>query len=149
VTRNRKKIRTLRGSRTCGGGNAKKRRGAGHRGGRGLAGTGKNKKTKYDWARKHLPDHLGRRGFKMPQAVMREEKIMNVQDLDQKIDFYCEKGLAEKKGDTIFVELGKIGISKVLGKGTVRRKLNVSAPSFSESAIQKIESAGGTCNAIS
>jgi large subunit ribosomal protein L15 len=149
VTRKRKKIRTLRGSRTCGGGNAKKRRGAGHKGGRGLAGSGKNKKTKLDWAKKHFPDHLGRRGFKMPQAVMKEEKIMNVQELGQKIDSYCEQGLAEKKGDTISVDLGKLGISKVLGNGNVRRKLNVSAPSFSESAVRKIESAGGTCNASS
>ena len=46
MIRVKKKSTKMRGSRTCGGGCSKKRRGAGHRGGRGLAGTGKKKKKK-------------------------------------------------------------------------------------------------------
>ncbi len=149
MIRKQRKTRKMRGSRTCGGGNPKKRRGAGHKGGRGLAGSGKNKKTKADFVRIQFPGHLGRRGFKRPQKILVEEETMNIQELDQKIETYLEQGMAEKKGDVISVDVGKLGISKVLGKGKVTRKLEVTAPSFSESAVQKIEEMGGTVNASS
>lgn len=152
MIRKRKKIRKLRGSRTCGGGNAKKRRGAGHRGGRGLAGSGKSKKTKSDYVRIHFPDHIGRRGFKRPQKIVKKEspktkKEMNVQELDEMIETYLKKGIAEKKGDIIRIDVEKLGISKVLGRGKVTRKLDVTAPHFSEAAVQKIEHKGGKVHA--
>ncbi len=143
MIRKRRKIRTMRGSRTCGGGNPKKRRGAGHRGGRGLAGGGKNKKTKADFVRIHFPGHLGRRGFKRPQKVLQNEDTINLEELDQRIPSYLEEGIARKKGDFIVVDLNPTGITKVLGKGKITHKLEVSAPHFSESAVRKIESAGG------
>ncbi len=148
MIRKRRKIRNMRGSRTCGGGNPKKRRGAGNRGGRGLAGSGKGKKTKADWVRINLPDHLGRRGFKRPQEMSVRDVIINLQELDQKITTYLEKGIAHKKGDLISVDLQKLGISKVLGKGKVTRKLEVSAPHFSASAVRKIEEKGGKANVV-
>lgn len=139
----------MRGSRTCGGGNAKKRRGAGHRGGRGLAGSGKSKKTKLDLVKKKYPDHIGRRGFKRPQKVLVKEKIINVQELDQNIHELLEQGTAQKKGDTIVVDLHNLGISKVLGTGKVTKKLEVTAPSFSAAAVRKIEERGGKVHAKS
>lgn len=147
MKRKQKKTKKLRGSRTCGGGNAKKRRGAGHRGGRGLAGGGKNKKTKADKVRMQFPDHIGKRGFKRPQKVITEKGTINVQDLDQNIEFYLEQGFAEQKGDTITVDVEPLGVAKVLGKGKVTRKLEVKAPGFSESAVRKIEEMGGAANA--
>ncbi|KYK31881.1 MAG: 50S ribosomal protein L15 [Theionarchaea archaeon] len=147
MKRKQKKTKKLRGSRTCGGGNTKKRRGAGNRGGRGLAGGGKNKKTKADKVRMQFPDHIGRRGFKRPQKVITEEGTINVQDLDQNIKFYLEQGIAEQEGDIITVDVQNLGITKVLGKGKVTRKLKVKAPGFSESAVRKIEEMGGTVNA--
>lgn len=147
MKRKQKKTKKLRGSRTCGGGNAKKRRGAGHRGGRGLAGGGKNKKTKADKVRMQFPDHIGKRGFKRPQKVITEKGTINVQDLDQNIEFYLEQGFAEQKGDTIAVDVEPLGVAKVLGKGKVTRKLEVKAPGFSESAVRKIEEMGGAANA--
>lgn len=149
MIRKRRKITRLRGSRTCGGGSSKKRRGGGHRGGRGLAGSGKSKKTKSDQVRINLPDHIGRRGFKRPQKVVKVEsgkREINVQELDEMIDMYLEKGIAEKKGDVISINVEKLGISKVLGTGRVTRKLEVSAPRFSEAAKKKIEHMGGKVN---
>ena len=49
-----KKTAKLRGSRTHGYGSSKKHRGGGSRGGRGMAGTKRQKKT---WMLKHCPDH--------------------------------------------------------------------------------------------
>jgi large subunit ribosomal protein L15 len=149
VRRKRKKIRKLRGSRTCGGGNAKKRRGAGNRGGRGLAGSGKNKKTKADWVRQNLPGHLGKRGFKRPLAVITEDTVMNVRELDENIDQFIQEGIATVKGDIILLNTEDIGVTKVLGKGRITKKLDVTAPAFSESAAKKIEAAGGTAHASS
>ena len=139
----------MRGSRTCGGGNPKKRRGGGHRGGRGLAGSGKSKKTKADFVRIHFPDHIGRRGFKRPPKVLHKKETINVQELDQNIDAYVQQGVAQKKGDTIFIDVGKLGISKVLGTGKVTQKLDVTAPKFSGSAVAKIEEMGGETHASS
>ncbi len=149
MIRKRRKIRTKRGSRSCGGGNVKKRKGGGHRGGRGLAGGGKNKKTKADMVRQKYPNHFGKRGFKRPQAVTKKGKTINVQELDQRINTYIEQGIAHKKGDVITVHVGKIGVTKVLGAGKITRKLNVYAPQFSKVAVQKIEKAGGKINASS
>ena len=137
----------MRGSRTCGGGNPKKRRGGGHRGGRGLAGGGKNKKTKADYVRKNFPGHLGRSGFKRPQKMMVDKETINVRELDQNWNTYVEKGLARKKGDTIIINVKDLGVSKVLGTGKVTQKFDISAPSFSESAVKKIEAQGGTVHA--
>jgi large subunit ribosomal protein L15 len=133
----------MRGSRTCGGGSSKNRRGGGHRGGRGLAGSGKSKKTKLDYVKKNFPDHIGRRGFKRPVKVVVPKEVINVQELDECIDTYVEEGKAKKKGDTFIIDLKVLGISKVLGTGKVTKKLDVSAPSFSKAAVQKIEERGG------
>lgn len=144
MIRKRKKIRTMRGSRSVGGGSVKNRRGGGHRGGRGLAGSGKNKKTKADFVRQNYPGHIGRRGFKRPSKVQRDEPIINLQDLDQQIPHLLETGQAEKKGDKIVIDVGDLGIAKVLGTGFVTHALEVTAQSFSHSAQEKIEQAGGT-----
>jgi large subunit ribosomal protein L15 len=139
----------MRGSRSVGGGSVKNRRGGGSTGGRGLAGSGKSKKTKSDYVRINFPGHIGRRGFKRPQKVLKEVKIINVQDLDQQIPALLKSGHAHKKGDSITIDVGVLGIGKVLGKGTVTHKLAVTAPSFSQSAVAKIEQAGGTAHASS
>ena len=143
MIRKRRKIRTKRGSRSCGGGNVKKRKGGGHRGGRGLAGGGKNKKTKADMVRQKYPNHFGKSGFKRPQAVIKKEKTMNVQELDQNIAVYVEEGIATQKGNVITIDLGALGVTKVLGAGKVTHRLQVTAPAFSKSAAAKIEKAGG------
>ncbi len=50
-----------------------------------------------------------------------------------------------------FVELGLAGkndLVKVLGRGALKAKLNISADKFSKSAIQAIEKAGGTATEL-
>ena len=63
--------------------------------------------------------------------------------------------LEEVEGDTVdvarFVELGlakKGQLVKVLGGGTLTRKLTVSAHAFSKSAAEAINSAGGTVTVV-
>ena len=64
TTNKRKKVVKYRGSHTHGGGAKKKRRGAGHRGGRGMAGSGKRADQKKPTILKlYGNSYFGKKGF--------------------------------------------------------------------------------------
>jgi large subunit ribosomal protein L15 len=131
----------FRGSRTCGGGTHKNRRGAGNRGGRGKAGG-----CKHHFVRAMLRGYsYGKHGFKRPDAVSRDISIVNVGELDELAPYLVEEGLAEVKDGTYHINLENLGIEKVLGSGRVTRNLIVTSEIFSESAREKIKNAGGSC----
>jgi len=124
-----------RGSRTHGGGSQKNRRGAGHRGGRGDAGRKKHE------AKDH--PQLGKSGFKRPGKVVEDVEVSNVGDIDRQIDALVDRGVAEETEDGYAVDASALGVDKVLGSGQVRNTLTVRADDFSDSAVEKIEDAGG------
>lgn len=138
MARSARKIRKKRGSRSCGGGSHKKKRGAGHRGGKGMAGT---HKSKWTWVIKYDPEHFGRRGFKTPKAVKKRIRTINVGEL--------EKLAQIQKGKKSTLDLASLNYDKVLGKGKVSIPLVVRADSFTEKAVKKIESAGGKAVSLS
>ncbi|MGB9937902.1 MAG: uL15m family ribosomal protein [Methanobacterium sp.] len=140
MIRRTRKIRKLRGSRTIGGGSSKKRRGAGHRGGRGNAGL---HKSKWTWTVKYDPKHFGKYGFKRPQRSITKFNPVNLDYLDEKSEEFVQQGLAQKKDDIIEIDVTNLGYNKVLGKGKLTRALIIKSPMFSSSAVQKIEEAGG------
>ena len=129
----------MRGTHTHGGGSKKKRRGAGSRGGRGLAGTGKRGDSKKPliW---HT-NYFGKSGFKKKNP--RTIKAINIEDLCGLINKLLNKGLVEKKGDGYNVNLKKVGYDKLLGKGSVSSKLSIKVRFASENAIKKVQAAGG------
>ena len=133
--RRRKKSIKLRGSRTYGYGSHKKHRGGGSRGGRGMAGTKKHKKT---WMLRHMPGHLGKRGFKslVQRKLIPVKRAVNVRDLER-------LAAGEKE-----LDVSKHGYGRVLGGGSVRIALSVKAGYFTESARQKIEKAKGKAVAL-
>ena len=130
----------MRGSRTIGGGSSKKRRGAGHRGGRGMAG---GHKHMWSWMVKYDPDHYGKSGFKRPQKTVYKFNPINLEFLDEKLEELVSDGIAEKKEGKIIVDVSKLGYNKVLGKGRITKPAIIKSPKFSQSAIEKIEEAGG------
>lgn len=140
MVRRRRKVRKLRGSRTMGGGSVKKRRGAGHRGGRGMAGSHKHKWTAVI---KRDRGHFGKRGFTHPIKARKVANPINVGDLDQRLDKLLEEKIAKREGDKFVVEAGRLGVDKVMGGGKVTRPIKVVAKEFSESAKKKLEGAGG------
>lgn len=124
-----RKHRKNRGSKTCGWGSKKTHRGAGGRGGRGMAGAGKRAKHKKIGILKEFGNaYFGKKGFRRPQKVLEFSKIINVGDLNFK----------EGK-----VDLTKLGYTKLLGKGSINKKYEITIKSFSKSAKEKIEKAGG------
>lgn len=139
MKRKDKKTYKKRGSRRCGGGSAKNRKGAGHRGGRGNAGTGKRSKHKYNPSLHGVGSH----GFTRPPQLVKEKPIVNLHYLNDNLDKLLKEGVASKKGDKILVDASKLGVSKVLGRGNLTEDFSVKAEEFSEKAKMKLEERGG------
>ena len=132
----------FRGSRTCGGGTSKNRRGAGNRGGRGKSGENKHHATlaqKMGYHRGH------QKGFTRPLKTLKDASIVNVGELDELADQLVEDGFAELNDEVYHIDLNGLDIEKVLGTGRVSKKLAVTACEFSATARSKIEDAGGSC----
>ena len=128
-----------RGSRTCGGGTHKNRRGAVNRGGRGRAGINAHHFVK--WYKEMGGPVFGKDGFSNSSQVT--VTVMDVGIIDQIIPSLLAQGIATNEGDAIVINTADMGICKVLGSGKVTKKLNISSPAFSESAKVKIEKMGG------
>jgi large subunit ribosomal protein L15 len=128
-----------RGSRTCGGGTHKNRRGAGNRGGRGRAGINAHHFVK--WYKEMGGPVFGKNGFCNQIAV--DVTTIDVGALDQIVPSLLAQGIAKQEGDAVVINAADMGIEKVLGSGKVTKKINISAPAFSETAKAKIEKMGG------
>ena len=128
-----------RGSRTCGGGTHKNRRGAGNRGGRGRAGINAHHFVK--WYKEMGGPVFGKNGFS--NSSQTTVTVIDVGIIDQIIPSLLAQGIAKNEGDIIVINIADIGIEKVLGSGKVTKKMNISAQAFSESAKAKIEKMGG------
>jgi large subunit ribosomal protein L15 len=139
VVHKRKKVTKYRAHTTHGGGHRKKRRGAGSRGGRGNAGTGKRAGQK----KAGMKDRkLGKSGFSSKST--KKEKGINVGFFTlEKVNKLLEKGLIKKENDTFIVDLPSLGYQKLLSTGNIKFKLTVHVNSFVARAEEKIKAAGG------
>jgi len=140
MIRKTRKICKLRGSRTVAGGCSKKRRGAGNRGGKGKAGGHKHHWT---WMVKFDPKHFGKYGFKRPQGASYVYNPVNIDFLDENSDKLLSQGIATTEDNKVIIDVTELGYNKVLGKGKINKALTIKAPQFSQSALKKIEEAGG------
>ena len=135
-----KKVARYRGSKTHGGGAMKKRRGAGHRGGRGNAGSGKRgdaKKPSF-WKNKR---YYGKHGFTSVKKI--NFKALNIKDLNQTIEQLVKDGKATKEGQTYVVDFKKLGYNKLLGTSNTKNAYKITVEYASKKAIDKITKAGG------
>jgi large subunit ribosomal protein L15 len=140
MIRTKRKINKMRGSRSIGGGCSKKRRGAGNKGGKGIAGSSKQHWT---WIVKFDPDHYGKHGFKRPQKMIKKSNPVNLSFLEEKSEEFIKEGLASKDGDSVIINISDLGYNKVLANGKITKKFIITAPKFSASAKVKIEELGG------
>jgi large subunit ribosomal protein L15 len=131
----RKKSRKLRGNKTNDYGSKKKHRGAGNRGGRGLAGTGKRAGQKKSSVPK---DYFGKKGFKIPRKAKKKSKAINISFLEKNLN-----KIGEKEGDFYLINLDNLGYTKLLSSGKITKKLKIICKSFSKKTEQKIKKAGG------
>ena len=128
-----------------GGGSTKKRRGAGHRGGRGNSGGNKHHWT---WMVINDPNHFGKYGFKRPQKTIQEFKPVNLTYIDNEIERLLADEVAVREDGQIVLDVTKMGYNKVLGGGSLSQAMTIQSPMFSQSAIEKIENAGGIAEII-
>ncbi|MFW9928758.1 MAG: uL15 family ribosomal protein [Candidatus Thorarchaeota archaeon] len=144
VVRREKKVRKQRGNRQHGYGRISGgHRASGARGGKGEAGRFKQ----------HLIHHLKAgtagvrtqqvvgRGFVRYKKLVQDKKIWNVETLNH----YLSSTKIETKG-TPEINLADLGVDKLLGKGQLQYKVNVTVTEATELAMNKIKQAGGKCN---
>lgn len=138
--RREKKSRYYRGSRTHGWGRVAQHRRSGRKGGRGKVGYHKHKWT---WVMVYARDWYGKHGFTRHPSLVVQRKVINIGELDERIDELLKTGLARQEGDVIRVDITALGFNKLGGKGRVTRKLVVAALEATENAVRKLEEAGG------
>jgi len=142
----KKRVKRIRGTRTCGGGSSKKRRGKGSKGGSGNAGA-----YGHHFVRSlKMGIRKGKNKSQLPlqsRTAKRFDTVMNVGDLDNMVEEQMKTGKAKADdtdtGTGIYFDATQLGIDKILGKGNVTRKLTLKANKISTLAREKIESAGG------
>ena len=139
VVNKRKKVTKYRGHVTHGGGHRKKRRGAGSRGGRGNAGTGKRAGHKVAGMKDRK---LGNKGFS--SKVNNQDTPINVSFFTiAKVNKLIKAGKMSQDGDFYSIDLGKLGYNKLLGTGKTSLKLRITVQKFSPLAEDKVKSVGG------
>jgi large subunit ribosomal protein L15 len=146
-------IRKKRGTRVCGYGRISQHRNKGQRGGCGMfVAKLRQHRTKYIIERNAgFPTHymgrtweLGHRGFHIPATLVRLRKCntLNIIDLEMSVDKWVAAGQAEKRGETYVVNLETVDFGKLLGKGMITKKLDVTVAKASEKVVEKFKAAG-------
>lgn len=137
-THKRKKSSRMHGKRmgTHGWGARKKHKKSGHRGGKGMAGTGKRADQKKTLVIKLYGNaYFGKQGITSKGTKRDIRKRINLKDIELNLEKY-----GKKVGDKFEIELKAY---KILGDGEVKNKLIIQAKEASSSAIEKVEKAGG------
>jgi large subunit ribosomal protein L15 len=139
TTSKSKKVNKYRAHTTHGGGSRKKRRGAGSRGGRGNAGTGKRAGHK----KAGRLTIFGKKGF-LPRRNTFLIKAVNLNYFtSNKINQLVSQGKVAEQSGYYTVDLSKLGFNKLLGAGNISLKLKITAQEVSAKAAKKVEQAGG------
>jgi large subunit ribosomal protein L15 len=121
-----------------------KQSGKGHKGQK--AGSGYSQKRGFEGGQMPLQRRIPKFGFKNP--FRKEYVALNLDALE---DFKQRGKIGEKVTIADFIDAGiirKNELLKILGRGDVETAFQVEAHSFSKSAIEKIEKAGGSATKI-
>jgi large subunit ribosomal protein L15 len=134
----RKKSSRMHGRKmgSHGWGARKKHKKSGHRGGIGMAGSGKRADHKKTLITKlYGNNYFGKKGITSKGTEKDKRKRINLQAIEMHPEKY-----GKKKGDVWEIELKNY---KILGTGEVKNKLKIVAYEASASAIEKVKKAGG------
>lgn len=123
MNKKRKKVTRMKGSHTHGRGFKKKARGSGHRGGVGMAGTGKRADQKKTLILNLKEKYFGKTKKRRAKPKIKL-KTINLRDIPNKKEINL-KGC------------------KILAQGEAPKKIIINASKASSSAIDKVKKAGG------
>ena len=125
-----------RGRGSHGWGDRKKHKHKGHRGGKGMAGTGKRADHKKTLVLNLYGNaYFGKQGITSKRTERDKRKRINLETLQNNLGSY-----GKKEGDKWVINLEDY---KILGKGEVRDKLIIKAKEASSSAMEKVKKVGG------
>ena len=129
-----RKIRKTRGSRTRGYGRIGQHRCTGSKPYRKA---GRHKQL-WSYVTTYEPDYFGKHGFTSRQSKTRNTNVINL----ARLEALSTQLPAENEGQ-LTIDLTSLGFAKLLGTGKITKALTVKVGSFSKSAAEKIEQAGG------
>ena len=136
-----RKAKGHRGETTHGHGARKKWRKSGHKGGCGMAGTGKRadqKKTMI--TAKYGNKYFGKQGITSRGTERKKNLVVNLKDIEKNYDSLMNKF---SKGDTL--DMGKY---KLLGQGELTKKVKLKVREASNGAVEKVKKAGGSVEVL-
>ena len=136
----RRKSSRFRGTHTHGRGFKKKARGSGHRGGKGMAGTGKRADQRKTFIL-NMPEQYFRKDKALRRKAKEKFKVINIQQIIQNLESFIKNKTAIESKDSIKINLKGY---KILGEtGDIKKKLIIGASAASKSARDKIKKSGG------
>jgi large subunit ribosomal protein L15 len=120
----------------------KKHRGAGHRGGRGNAGSGKRADCKKPsiWGD---TDYFGKIGFSSKSRAP-DINAINLRTIDEQLDSWVAAGLAKKNGEEYTIDLTAAGFNKVLSGGQLTKKCAITVDFASDTVTDKCKQSGSS-----
>ena len=140
-TKKRKRAGRRRGQNSYHGAR-KARKGSGHKGGVGMAGTGKRADHKKSLVIKLYGNkYFGKQGITSKKTERIKSRFINLRDIEKNFD-----SLMKKFGENNELVLSEY---KVLGTGEIKSKITIKAKEFSKSAEEKITKAGGKAITLS
>ncbi|MEN9626082.1 MAG: hypothetical protein RL557_410, partial [archaeon] len=114
----KRKSKRERGQTTYGHGARKKWKGSGHKGGKGMAGSGKRGDQKKTLVQKlYGGNYFGKQGITSKGTARKKERKMNVREIEQNYDH-----LLKKYGKNNVLDLST---HKILGDGELTRKVSL------------------------
>ena len=138
----RKKSSRQRGTMTHGWGAKKKHRGAGNRGGKGMAGTGKRAdQKKPSILKEYGHEYFGRKGFVKHNKKL--VKAVNISYLEEHLPKLLAKKLINEEAKGFAVDLKNLGYNKLIGSGKVTKKFIITVEAASKKAVERVKKAGG------
>ena len=156
------KVSRMRGTSSHGWGHKKKHRGAGHRGGKGLAGTGargdSQKVSILVKSKSILQKMAAVKGTKMSKLIVgkayygkkgfnsihaKKTDVLSLNYIENNFDVMIDKGMIVKEKTEFVFDSTAFKYDKILGKGSFSKKVTIICNDISESAKQKVEDAGG------
>lgn len=157
----------MRGTNSHGWGHKKKHRGAGHRGGKGLSGTGargdaqkaglmsnskgilmkiaagKGVKLK---TLQHNYSHFGKQGFK--SIHKKKMNTLSLNYIEANFDKMVAQGVIVQDKKEFVFDSTVLGYNKILGRGKFTKKLKIICEDISEAAEQRIVESGGSVEVL-
>jgi len=145
-TKKRKKASRMhgKGAGTHGWGARKKHKKSGHRGGKGMAGTGKRadqKKTLINKLYGH--GYFGKQGITSKGTERDKRPRINLEKIELNIESFIKKGVAKKTEKGIEINLQDYKILDSSKEYSLKNKLIIKAKEASTSAVEKVKKAGG------